>query len=148
MATGDRKDPILGFRFAIEIDKVVAAGFSEVSGLQAEIETQDYREGGVNEYIHKFAGPTKYPSNLILKKGVTDDKELWSWYCDVMNGKITRKSVSVLLMNTSGEEKRRWNLYNAYPVKWSGPDLKAAASEVAVEVLELAHEGLTPHANS
>src|SRR5262249_13379094 len=105
MATGDRKDPILGFRFAIEIDKVVAAGFSEVTGLQAEIETQDYREGGVNEYIHKFAGPTKYPSNLILKKGVTDDKDLWSWYCDVMNGKIKRKSVSVLLMNTSGEEK-------------------------------------------
>jgi phage tail-like protein len=144
MATGDRKDPVLGFHFAVEISGLFVAGFNEVSGLQAEIEIQEYREGGVNEYIHKRAGPTKYPSNLILKKGVTDSTVLWSWYRDVMSGTVQRRPVDVVLMSSSGDEKRRWKLQNAYPVKWTGPDLKATASEVAVETLELAHEGLTP----
>jgi phage tail-like protein len=144
MANSERKDPVLGFHFAVEISGLLVAGFSEVSGLQAEIEVQEFREGGVNEYMHKRAGPTKYASNLILKKGVTDSKELWSWYSDVMRGTVQRKQVSVVLMSSSGDEKRRWKLQNAYPVKWSGPDLKATASEVAIETLELAHEGLIP----
>jgi phage tail-like protein len=142
MSTGDRHDPVLAFRFSVEIGALHVAGFSEVSGLQAEIEIQEYREGGVNTYIHKRAGPTKYPSNLILKKGLTDSTELWSWYTDVLRGKIERKQVDVVLMNNAGEESRRWKVQNAYPVKWTGPDLKGAASEVAVETFELAHEGL------
>ena len=144
MATGDRHDPVLAFCFAVEIGSLQVAGFSEVSGLQAEIEVQEYREGGVNGYVHKRAGPVKYASNLTLKKGITDSAELWSWYRDVMNGRIQRKQVDVVLMNSAGEERRRWKLQNAYPVKWTGPDMKAAASEVAVETLELAHEGLLP----
>ncbi len=144
MATGDRHDPVLAFCFAVEIGSLQVAGFSEVSGLQAEIEMQEYREGGVNGYVHKRAGPVKYASNLTLKKGITDSAELWSWYRDVMNGRIQRKQVDVVLMNSAGEERRRWKLQNAYPVKWTGPDMKAAASEVAVETLELAHEGLLP----
>lgn len=142
MAIGSRQDPILAFHFAIEIGGLIVAGFSDASGLQAEIEVQEYREGGVNDYIHKFAGPTKYPSNLILKRGITDNTSLWSWYTDVMRGRIERKLVGVVLMNSTGDVSRRWNLQNAYPVKWTGPELKATASEVAIETLELAHEGL------
>src|ERR1700761_2155811 len=144
MATGDRHDPVLAFCFAVEISGLIVAGFSEVSGLQVEIEVQEYREGGLNEYTHKRAGPVKYPSNLTLKKGITDSTELWSWYRDVMSGKIQRKPVDIVLMNSAGEEWRRWKLQNAYPVKWTGPDMKAATSEIAVETLELAHEGLLP----
>jgi phage tail-like protein len=144
MPPGGRKDPVLGFNFKVEISGVFVAGFSDVSGLQAEIEVQEYREGGVNEYIHKRAGPTRYPSNLVLKRGITDNTELWSWYRDVMRGTIKRKPIDVVLMSSSGDEKRRWKLQNAYPVKWTGPDLKATAAEVAVEALELAHEGLAP----
>src|SRR5215470_18891799 len=103
MATGDHKDPVLGFHFAVEISGLQVAGFSEVSGLQAEIEVQEYREGGVNEYIHKRAGPTKYASNLVLKKGIADSTALWSWYCDVMRGKIERKNLSVVLLDSAGE---------------------------------------------
>ncbi|HEX3094733.1 MAG TPA: phage tail protein [Candidatus Angelobacter sp.] len=145
MADDNRKsrDPVLGFNYAVEITGVFVAGFSEVSGLNAEIETFDYREGGVNGYLHKFAGPVRYPSNLVLKKGITDSKDLWSWYWNVMNGTIQRKQVDVVLMDAAGDEKRRWTLQNAYPVKWAGPDLKAAASEVAVEAIELVHEGLS-----
>jgi len=145
MAENDRKskDPVLGFNYAVEISGLIVGGFSEVSGLNAEIEIFDYREGGVNDYVHKCPGPVRYPSNLVLKKGITDSKDLWSWYCDVMQGTIQRKPVDVVLMDAAGDEKRRWKLQNAYPVKWAGPDLKAMASEVAVEAIELAHEGLS-----
>ena len=142
MGTGNRHDPCLSFNFAVEIDGVMVCGFSEVTGLQAEIEVQEYREGGLNEYIHKRAGPAKYASNLIMKRGVADSKELWSWYCDVLQGTVRRKSLAVVLMDSAGNEKRRWTLQNGYPVKWSGPDFKAQTSEVAFESLELAHEGL------
>ena len=142
MGLGGRKDPFLGYNFAVEIEGLVAGGFSEVSGLQTEIEVQEYREGGVNEYIHKRAGPAKYPSNLVLKRGITDVRTLWNWYWDVAQGKIERKNVSVLLMDSAGQEKLRWNFEKAYPVKWVGPDLKGTTSEVAVETLELAHHGL------
>src|SRR5207247_1015573 len=127
--------------FAVEIEGVVAGGFTEVTGLQSEIEVQEYREGGVNGFMHRRAGPAKYP-NLILKHGITDARALWNWYRDVMQGKVERKNVSVLLMDRAGEEKFRWNFEQAYPVKWSGPDLRASASEVAAETLELAHRGL------
>ena len=142
MATGDRKDPFLSYNFAVEVEGLVAGGFSEVSGLQTEIEVQEYREGGLNEFIHKRAGPAKYPSNLILKKGITDVRTLWDWYWQVAQGIIERKNVSVLLMDSSGQEKLRWNFEKAYPVKWVGPDLKGTGSEVAVESVELAHSGL------
>lgn len=142
MPPGDRHDPILAFNFAVEISGIIMAAFSEASGLQAEIEVQEYREGGVNAYIHKRAGPARYPSNLILKKGITDNKELWSWYCNVLQGTIQRKSLDVVLMDSSGTEQRRWTFQNAYPVKWAGPDFKAQSSEVAIESMELAHEGL------
>jgi|SRR5579862_6139369 len=146
MPPGNRKDPVLGFHFsvAVEINGVVVAGFSEVSGLQSELEVQEYREGGVNEYTHKFAGPAKYPSNLILKKGIADGQGLWSWYSEAVQGTIKRQAVTILLMNSQGDETRRWQLQQAYPVKWSGPDLKATSSEVAIETLELAHDGLIP----
>jgi phage tail-like protein len=137
-----RVDPFRGYNFAVEIEGLVAGGFSEVSGLELEVETQDYREGGVNQFVHKRAGPVKYASNIVLKRGMTDSKTLWNWYWDVTQGTIKRKNVSILLMDESGEEKVRWNFEQAYPVKWSGPGLKAAANEVAIESLELAHKGL------
>jgi phage tail-like protein len=142
MATGGRHDPYPSFNFSVEISGLIVASFSEASGLQAEIEVQEYREGGVNGYVHKRLGPAKYPSNLILKKGITDSTELWSWYCQVLQGQIQRKSLDVVLMDASGSEQRRWTFQRAYPVKWAGPDLKAQSSEMAIESMELAHEGL------
>jgi phage tail-like protein len=136
-----RHDPVLSYNFVVEIDSLQVAGFSEVSGLQAEIEVEEYREGGVNGFTHKFAGPVKYSSNLTLKKGVTNNKELWTWFRQIMQGTIERKKVSVLLLNSEREESRRWTLRHAYPVKWTGPDMRANASEVAIETLELAHNG-------
>jgi phage tail-like protein len=142
MAEGDRKDPLLGNNFAVEIEGVVAGGFSEVSGLGAEIETEDYREGGVNEYIHRRAGPLKYSGLLVLKKGIIDQRTLWDWCWETFRGKITRRNISIVLMDAAGDEKLRWNFEAAYPVKWSGPEMKAHTGEVALESMELAHKGL------
>ena len=143
MAVGDRKDPFPGYNFAVEIEGLVAAGFSEVSGLNLEIEVQEYREGGLNEFVHKRAGPAKYP-NLVLKHGLTVAHDLWDWYWDVTQGTVDRKNLSVILMDSTGEERVRWNFEQAYPVKWTGPDLRASANELAVESLEFAHKGLAP----
>lgn len=141
MATGERKDPYLGYRFLVEIEDLVVGGFSEVSGLQAETEVEEYREGGLNEYTHKLPKGTKY-INLILKKGITDSDDLWRWHQDVVNGKIERRNGSVILLDQTGEEKWRWNFMGAYPIKWTGPDFKADSNIAAIETLELSHDGI------
>ncbi len=142
MATGIRKDPYVNFNFLVEIGGLIVGGFSDVSGLQTETETEEYREGGVNDYVHKLPKITKH-SNLTLKRGITDADALWKWHADVAAGKIERKNGSVILLDTAGNEKWRWNFTQAYPVKWSGPELKADSSMVAVESIEIAHNGLT-----
>lgn len=143
MAVGVRIDPYHSFNFLVEIDGLVVGGFSEVTGLQAEIEVHDYREGGLNEYMHRLAGPVRYPGNLILKRGVTDNLSLWLWHKEVRNGTVNRRNVSILLRGTSGQLARVWHLDKAWPVKWNGPELRAEGNTVAVESLELAHCGFS-----
>jgi len=142
MALADRNDPYLGFRFIVEIEGLIVGGFSEVGGLQLEIEVEAFREGGVNEYMHQIAGPTKYGSHLVLKRGITDDDTLWQWHQDVVNGNIERRNGSVVLCDSAGVETWRWNFIDAYPIKWSASDMKAGSAEVAIESLELVHHGL------
>lgn len=138
MATMSR--PNGSFRFRVELDGIEVAGFSEVSGLQAETEYEEYFEGGLNSHPHRFAKRTKYPP-LVLKRGVTDAWELWEWYEDVINGKIVRKTGAIAMVDLAGNELRRWDFSGAYPVKWHGPDFNASQSAVAIETLELVHDG-------
>ena len=139
-ATGSRTDPYLGSHFFIEIDGVDHGGFTECAGLQVETEVTDYAEGGNNGYVHKLPGRTKW-TNLTLKWGTTDSVALWEWYQKVTQGQVERKDVSVVLYNSGQEEVRRWNLREAYPVKWIGPSFTASAPAVAVEALEITHHG-------
>lgn len=144
MQPGQRsRDPFGGFRFRVEIDDITVAGFSEVSGLQVEVEVEDYREGGMNEYIHRLAGPARYPNNLVLKHGITDVDALWVWHHHGVQGKVKRKNVAIILLNSMGEEAWRWTVKEAYPMRWIGPDLRANAAEVAVETIELVHRGIS-----
>jgi phage tail-like protein len=136
-----RKDPYLNFRFLVEINGIIVAGFSDVTGLQVETEYEQIEEGGVNDHIHKLPKKTKY-SNLTLKRGLTDSDVLWKWHKDVTNGKVTRNSGAIILLDTEGNPKWRWIFKNAYPVKWTGPELSADGNVVAIETLELAHDGL------
>jgi phage tail-like protein len=141
MPVAERKDPYLSFRFLVEIQGLIVGGFSEVSGLQAETETEDIPEGGVNDYVHKLPKITKYP-NITLKRGITDSDALWNWHQDVVKGIIKRKSGFIILLDGEGNEKWRWSFERAYPVKWTGPELRADGNTVAVESIELAHNGI------
>ena len=139
---GMRVDPYMGYRFTVEIEGMIVGGFSEVSGIQSELATQDFEEGGQNEYVHRLPGRMKYP-NLVLKHGLTDIETLWRWHRDIVHGKMSRRNGSVMLLNTNFLEAWRWNFVDAYPVKWTGPQLNAGQSQVAVESVELSHRGLT-----
>lgn len=147
-ALGIRNDPYLSLNFLVEIEGLLVGGFQEVTGLQVETETEDYREGGVNEYVHRLAGPTRYPQNLVLKKGLTDIESLWSWHQDVVAGTLTRRNGSIYLLDRAGLPAMWWNFTGAYPVKWSGPELRAEQGAVAVEQVELAHRGISKPALS
>ena len=138
----ERRDPYLAFQFSVEVDQHVVAGFNEVSGVALEMQVETFREGGQNLYERQLAGPNKYPSRLVLKHGLTDQESLWSWYQDVLDGKIRRKALSILLLDTTGEEKKRWNFQDACPVKFTGPQFQASTAAVAFETIELVHNGL------
>jgi phage tail-like protein len=139
-AIAQRTDPYVGAHFFIEVEGVDHGGFSECSGLDAQTEVLEYPEGGNNGYVHKLPGRTKF-ANVILKYGVTDSTALWEWFQDVIRGKVERKDVSVVLYSNTQEEARRWNLRQAFPVKWTGPAFNGGTPAVAVETLELAHHG-------
>ena len=137
-----RNDPYLSFNFLVEIDGLYAGGFSEVSGLRTEMEVHDYREGGQNEYIHRLAGPLRYPSNLILKRGLADLDLVWVWYQTILQGFITRHNITILLLDNARIPRRAWSFSEAYPMRWVGPDLRGNQGAVAVESLEFVHHGL------
>lgn len=139
---GVRFDPYTSFNFFVEIEGLLVGGFSEVTGLAVETEVEDYREGGLNEYVHKLPGPTRYPSNLILKHGLADIESLWSWHQDVVQGTIERKNGTIYLLDRQRIPAMWWNFVEAYPVKWSGPELRADSNAVAVETIELVHRGI------
>jgi phage tail-like protein len=141
MAIGERADPLRNFNFIVEIDGITQAGFMDCSGFGANTEITEINEGGLNTASHKLASRTRH-NNLTLKWGLTTSSELYDWYRDVVNGKIVRKDGSVILLDGKGDEKARWNFYDGWPVKWDGPDLTAKGNDVAIETLEIAHQGL------
>ena len=140
-ATGDRKDPLRAFNFRLEIGGIQRAGFREASGLDSSQDPAEYREGTDKLTARKLPGLNKY-SNISLKWGVSDDKELWEWRKKAMDGKVERKNGSIVLLNEAGEEKVRWNFTDGWPTKWTGPSFNATSNDVAIETLDIAHEGL------
>ncbi len=135
-------DPFVNFNFLVETGGVLAAGFSEVTGMNAEVQAVEYREGrDPNSNTRKLPGLSKY-GNVTLKKGVVVDQDFFKWFKTGVDGDILRLDISILLLDEQRQEKVRYNLTNAWPVKFMAPDLKAAANEIAINSLELAHEGL------
>jgi phage tail-like protein len=148
---------------AVGVGKALLTGtFSEVSGLNAEVETEEYREGGRNSGPHKFVKWGKYP-NLVFKRGVTPNTDLWDWYYQALygSGPPPRKDGIVLLTDRGGGVTAltggptslglpvvdrlpvaAWFFSNGLPEKLHGPSLNAKSNEIAVETLEIAHERL------
>ncbi len=141
MPTATKSNPYTIFRFRIEIEGIIVAQVSEITGIQAETEIEPYEEGGVNEFVHQLPKRTKY-QQITLKRGITDLDDMWKWYQDVVAGSFKRKNGSIVLMDVEGNDKWLWNFIEAYPVKWTGPDLKADSNTVAFETIVLAHHGI------
>lgn len=139
-ATGKRDDPYAAFNFLVDIQGM-RAGFSEVSGLTTETDVIEYREGNTENTVTKLPGLKKF-TNIVLKRGFTQNKELWKWRKKVLDGKTERLNGSITLRNEAGEPALTWEFYQAWPSKWSGPSLNAKNNEIAIEEMEIAVEGL------
>lgn len=145
MATGEQVDPYGGYNFRVEWDGIIQAGFKTCSGLETTQDAGTYREGTDKSLEMRKISGLITSSNVTLGRGITDNRELWQWRNVVMQGKVAqaRKNVSIILMDDEGNEKLRWNLRNAWPTKWTAPSFDATSGEIALETLEIAHEGLS-----
>jgi phage tail-like protein len=129
-------------RFYVQIGGDTQGVFTEVSGLQVELEVMDYREGGNNAFVHRLPGFTMM-GNLSLKRGIVLKNDFYTWFTQIASGQFVSKNLSLVMYDEQGSPVITWNFTNAYPVKWVGPHFQASAATVAVETLELAHEGIT-----
>lgn len=135
---GKRVDPYSNFRFRIEIGGVWYGMFRECSGFSSEIAITDNPQGGVLE-TQKLPGRVKY-TNIVLKYGVTDSRDLYDWHREAIKGNIQRKDGSIVLLDRQGKEQIRWDFFNGWPSKWDGPDFNAASDDIAIETLEIVPE--------
>src|SRR5215510_7769114 len=143
MPVGQRKDPYRNFRFLLEIDGIVQAGFSECPIPDTTSDVVEYREGNELPWARKLPGLTKW-GNITLKWGATDSLELYDWRKQVEQGKMkdARRKVAIIVQDEEGIPAARWEFDSAWPSKYDGPDLTAKGNDVAVETLEIVHEGM------
>lgn len=140
-----RVDPLTGYHFYLEIDGITEAQFRECSGIDSESSIIEYKEASKNgvTMIKKVPGDLKW-SNITLKRGITDQMNLWKWRTLIEDGKVdeARKNGSVVLYNQANTEIARYNFTNGWPSKITGPTLNATSNDIAVEELTICHEGL------
>lgn len=139
--SGDRNDPYATFNFVVQIDGISVAGFSEVNGLSTETDEITYRNGDEDITVRKLPGLRKY-TNISLKRGFTDSKDLWKWRQSVMQGKTERRSGTIILQNEQRQPALKWQFVQGWPIKWEGPGMNATGTDVAIETLEIACEGI------
>jgi phage tail-like protein len=131
-------------RFYVQIgdgSEQIQALFTEVSGLQVEMQVMEYQEGGTNTFIHRLPGPLKV-SNVTLKHGLTKSNNFLQWALSTPPN-LDRRNVTVTMYDAAGSWVARWHFQNAYPVKWVGPTFTADSTAIAIESIEIAHQGLT-----
>jgi len=142
-----RDDPSSAFNFEVTINGVsddgraVRGSFAEVSGLEVEITPIEYRNGSEDITVRKMPGLKKF-TNITCKRGVVGDLALWNWIKAVLEGRLQRTDGTIVLLDESRQEVMRWNFRRAWPCKWTGPTLNAKTNEIAIETLEICHEGL------
>ena len=140
MPPASRRDPLGSFNFVVEIDGIATAAFAECSGLGSETHVIEYRTGD-SFTTAKLPGLTKF-SNITLKRGITRDDALWKWRRAVADGKADRRNGAIVLLDEARSPVLRATFRNGWPCRWEGPALNARGSDVAIEAIEIAHEGL------
>src|SRR5262249_36963236 len=136
--TGSRNDPFAAFNFLVDIGGATAA-FSEVSGLTTETDVIEYRTGSMDITVTKLPGLKKF-TNIVLKRGFTNAKELWAWRKTVIDGKTERRDGTITLLNEARQPALKWNFYYGWPSKWEGATMNAKTNEVAIETLNITCE--------
>ncbi|WP_010183097.1 phage tail protein [Sphingomonas sp. PAMC 26605] len=140
-----RQDPLRNFRFRLEIDGIVQAGFSEVTIGDSSVEPIEYREGNELTTVRKLKGLAKY-ANITLKWGLTDSHDLADWHKQVVDDVPlvdgVRRTVLIHVMNEAGQDKASFEIVNAWPTKYDPTDLNGKGNEVAIETLEIVNEGI------
>jgi phage tail-like protein len=140
--TGQREDPYRGYNFLVDIDGVAVAGFREVSGLSGDGEVVNYREGTDPILtVRKLPGLRRF-ANLTLRRGMTTSRLLWQWRLTTLQGATERRNGSILLRDEQQRTVAEWRFENGWVMRYEGPTLNATANEVAIETVEIAHEGL------
>ncbi|MDE7063824.1 MAG: phage tail protein [Lachnospiraceae bacterium] len=130
------------FRYKVEIDGLEAGGFSEASGFDASIDVIEYREGDMVQTPMKLPGLKKY-GNITLKQGVGDSMVMYEWMIAGVEGEVERKTITITVLDETETATASWQVINAWPTKYTAPDFNATSSEVAIESIEIAHEGMT-----
>ncbi len=139
---GNWVDPYRAYNFKLLINNVTEGHFTEVTGLGVKVDRISYREAGNNAIVRAVPGRVTY-SSVTLRFGLTSSQELWDWLITAVEGRVSRRNVSIVMLDSSGvSEVLRWNLLNAWPEEWYGAPLDAMSRELAIETLVLAHEGL------
>jgi phage tail-like protein len=140
MATGERVDPFRTFNFKLQISNTDVAGFSEAGGLTFDVDSVDYREGTDKPlHVRKLTALRKF-AHITLKRGMTPNKELWTWYKNVLNGKTDRRNGAIILQDEEHREVLRWNFENGWICKWEGPMMNATSNDVGIEHIEICVE--------
>lgn len=135
--------PMPAYHFTVEWGGA-RIGFAEVSGLNIYMDVSEYRDGSdPGQGVHKIPGLTHY-SNIVLRRTIMKgDNDFFNWVKTKNLNQVDRRDILIQLLNENHEPVISWKVINAFPVKYTGPRLNANASEVAIEELELAHEGFT-----
>jgi phage tail-like protein len=142
LVTLDAADAYLPPAQALLLPLLASGGFQEVSGLGAELEVTTYPEGGVNEFVHQL--PVRHSwGRIVLKRGVLVTTALWNWYQAGLTQSLgARRDGTIILLTPQGVPAVAWNFHGGLAAKWTGPTFDAMRDAVAVESLEIAHQGL------
>lgn len=135
-------DPYRAYSFKLAIAGVTEAHFTECSGLGVTITPIKYREAGNNQVVRHIPGPVEYAS-VTLRYGLTASKDLWSWLLSAIQGRVERKNISIIMLDSDGvSEVMRWNLVDAWPSEWRAAALDAMSREIAIESMSLVYDGM------
>jgi len=142
--TGSRIDPYRQYNFKLRVQGIDenAGHFHQCTGLRVKVHPIAYREAGLNQVVHQIPGQVEY-GPVVLRYGVTKSRELFDWFMTGVKGKVDRRSVSIVMLDSDGvTEAFQWNLLNAWLSEWSGPPLGGLEREVAIEAVTVSYETL------
>jgi len=135
-------DPYRAYNFKLEIQGVTQGHFTRCDGLRIDVEALKYREGGLNQIVHRIPGRVEY-GDVTLEYGLTSSTECWQWFMKAVEGTVERKNVSIVMIDNDGSTRRmQWDLIDCWPSSWRGAPLDALSNEIAIESLTLVYGSL------